>query len=84
MTLSTFYLPKFLGLHALFIILVMVLINYLLSHTNVSFLGFIRSQEGYKYFSPFLNRYFISADVTFSESSLYFKSCPPPSMSSLI
>jgi len=39
MTLSTLYLPKFLSPHALFIILVLVLINYLLSHTNVSFLG---------------------------------------------
>jgi len=37
MTLSTLYLPKFLGPHVLFIILVLVLINYLLSHTNVSF-----------------------------------------------
>jgi len=51
------------------------------SHKCV-FLGFTRSQKGYKCFSRSLNRYFISADVTFSESSLYFKSCPSPSMSS--
>jgi len=38
------------------------------------FLGFTRSQRGYKYFSPFLNRYFVSADVTFNEFSFYFKS----------
>jgi len=51
------------------------------SHKCV-FLGFTRSQKGYKCFSPSLNCYFISVDVTFSESSLYFKSCPSPSMSS--
>ena len=51
------------------------------SHKCV-FLRFTRSQKGYKCFSPSLNRYFISANVTFSESSLYFKSCPSPSMSS--
>jgi len=38
------------------------------SHKCV-FLGFTRSQKGYKCFSPSLNRYFISADVTFTESS---------------
>jgi len=38
--------------------------------------------DTYKSFSPSLNLYFISADVTFSESSLYFKSCPYPFMSS--
>jgi len=51
------------------------------SHKCV-FLGFTRSQKGYKCFSPSLNRYFISANVTISESSLYFKSCPSPFMSS--
>jgi len=51
------------------------------SHKCV-FLGFIRAQKGYKCFSPSLNPYFISADVTFSESSLYFKSCLSPSISS--
>ena len=35
------------------------------SHKCV-FLGFTRSQKGYKCFSPSLNRYFISVDVTFS------------------
>jgi len=39
------------------------------SHECVS-LGFTRSQKGYKCFSPSLNRYFLSADVTFSESSI--------------
>jgi len=51
------------------------------SHKCV-FLGFTRSQKGYKCFSPSLNCYFISADVTFSDSSLYFKYCPSLSMSS--
>ena len=67
------YHLKFLGLHALFTIFVLVLINYLLGHTNV-FLGFTRSQKGYKCFSLSLNYYFISANVTFTESSFYFKS----------
>ena len=42
------------------------------------FLGFTRLQKGYKCFSPSVNRYFISVDVIFSESSLYFKCCPCP------
>jgi len=37
------------------------------------FLGFTRSQKGYKCLSPSVDRYFISTDVTFNESSLYFK-----------
>jgi len=51
------------------------------SHKCV-FLGFTRSQKGYKCFSPLLNRYFISADVTFIESSFYFKSSSSPLVSS--
>ncbi|WVY93382.1 hypothetical protein V8G54_032470 [Vigna mungo] len=52
------------------------------SHKCV-FLGFPRSQKGYKCFSPSLNRHFISADVTFDESSFYFSQLsssyvPPP------
>jgi len=43
------------------------------SHKCV-FLGFTRSQKGYKCFSPFLNHYFVSANVTFVEFSLYFNS----------
>ena len=42
------------------------------SHKCV-FLGFTQSQKGYKCFSPFLNRYFVSADVTFDEFSLYLR-----------
>jgi len=38
------------------------------------FLGFIISQKGYKCFSPSLNRYFVSTNVTFNKSSIYFKS----------
>jgi len=41
------------------------------SHKYI-FLGFTRSQKGYKCFSLFLNRYFIFADITFIESSFYF------------
>jgi len=51
------------------------------SHKCV-FLGFTRSQKAYKCFSPSLNRYFISADVTFTESSFYFKSSSSPLVSS--
>jgi len=38
------------------------------------FLGFMRSQKGYKCFSPSLNHYYVFADVTFNESYFYFKS----------
>jgi len=46
------------------------------------FLGLTRSKKGYKCFSPSLNRYFISADVTFTKSSFYFKSLSSPIASS--
>ena len=49
------------------------MINYL-CHTNVFFLGFTRSQKGFKCFSPSLNLYFISIDLIFTESSFYLKS----------
>jgi len=51
------------------------------SHKCV-FLEFTRSKKGYKCFSPSLNRYFISANVTFTESSFYFKSIFSPLTSS--
>lgn len=38
------------------------------------FLGYHRSQKGYRCYSPTLQRYFISADVTFFESIPYFES----------
>jgi len=47
------------------------------SHKCV-FLGFTRLQKGYKCFSPSLNRYFVSTNVTFDEFSLYFKSESSP------
>jgi len=46
------------------------------SHKCV-FLGFMRSQKGYKCFFPSLNRYFVCVDVTFNESSFYYKSSSP-------
>jgi len=46
------------------------------SHKCV-FLGFTRSHKGYKCFSPSLNCYFVSADITFNEYSFYFKSHSP-------
>jgi len=51
------------------------------SHKCV-FLGFTRSQKGYKCFSPPLNPYFISADVSFTQSSFYLKSLSSPLASS--
>jgi len=42
------------------------------SHKCV-FLRFTQSQKGYKCFSPSLNYYFVCVDVTFNESSFYYK-----------
>ena len=47
------------------------------SHKCV-FLGSPRPQKGYKCFYPFLNRYFVSANVTFDEFSHYVKSQSSP------
>jgi len=49
---------------------------YKLSHWSHKcvYLGFTRSQKGYKCFSPSLNRYFVYVGVTFNESCFYFKS----------
>ena len=43
------------------------------------FLGYSRLQKGYKCFSPITRQCFISADVTFFESSPYFSSSNSPS-----
>jgi len=67
------YFLKFLRLVVLFTIFFVLDKLFARSHKCV-FLGFTRSQKGYKCFSPSLNRYFISAYVTFIESSFYFKS----------
>ena len=77
MTLSTLYLPKFGS--TCFVHNFSSGLDKLSpkSHKCV-FLGFTRSQKGYKCFSPF------SVNVALSESSLYFKSCPSLSMSSSI
>ena len=50
------------------------------SHKCV-FLGYTRSQKGYKCYSPTLRRYFISADVTFFESVPFFASTSSTSVS---
>jgi len=50
------------------------------SHKCV-FLGFTRSKNRFKCFSLSLNHYFIFAEVTFTESSLYFKSLSSPPVS---
>jgi len=50
------------------------------SHEYV-FIGFTRSQKGYKCFFPFLNRCFVFEDVTLHEFSFYFNSPPSFDMS---
>nr|XP_027188949.1 leucine-rich repeat extensin-like protein 3 [Cicer arietinum] len=42
------------------------------------FLGYHRSQKGYRCYSPTLRRYLISVDVTFFESVTYYESLPDP------
>ena len=38
------------------------------------FVGYSRTQEGYRYYHPPTHRYLVSADVTFFESKSYFES----------
>ncbi|XP_058003168.1 uncharacterized protein LOC110656064 isoform X8 [Hevea brasiliensis] len=38
------------------------------------FLGYSRLQKGYKCYNPLINKYFVSTDVTFFETSSYFSS----------
>ena len=42
--------------------------------TKCIFLGFFRLQKGYRCYYPQTHRYFLSADVTFFEDSLFFSS----------
>ena len=42
--------------------------------TKCVFLGYSRLQRGYRCYSPDINRYFISVDVTFFEDSSFFSS----------
>ena len=42
------------------------------------FLGYSRLQSGYRYYSPYINRYFISIDVTFFEDSSFSSAARPP------
>ena len=46
--------------------------------TKCVFLGYSRLQSGYQCYSPNINRYFISADVTFFEDSSFFSSTTRP------
>ena len=47
--------------------------------TKCVFLGYSRLQRGYRCYSPDINRYFISVDVTFFEDSSFFSSTIRPS-----
>ena len=42
------------------------------------FLGYSRLQRSYRCYSPNINRYFISVDVTFFEDFSFFSSTTPP------
>jgi hypothetical protein len=46
--------------------------------TKCVFLGYSRTQKGYRYYSPVLRRYFTSADAIFLESTPYFFSVSSP------
>ena len=46
--------------------------------TKCVFLGYSRLQRGYRCYSPDINRYFISVDVTFFEDSSFFSSTTRP------
>ena len=46
--------------------------------TKCVFLSYSRLQKGYRCYSPDINRYFISADVTFFEESSFSSTARPP------
>ena len=52
--------------------------------TKCVFLGYSRLQRGYRCYSPDINRYFISTDVTFFENSSFFSSVARPPMSDVL
>ena len=45
------------------------------------FVGYSRTQKGYRCFRPLTRRYIVFADVTFFESKSFFESVEPPSSS---
>ena len=52
--------------------------------TKCVFLGYSRLHKGYRCYSPDINCYFISADVTFFEDSFFFSSVARPLMSDVL
>ena len=46
--------------------------------TKCVFLGYYHLQRGYRCYSPNINRYFISTDITFFEDSSFFSSTARP------
>ena len=52
--------------------------------TKCVLLGYSRLQRGYRCYSPNINRYFISIDVTFFEDSSFFSSTTRPLVSDVL
>ena len=51
---------------------------------NLSFASLLLHQRGYRCYSPNINRYFISVDVTFFENSSFFSSAARPLVSDVL
>ena len=52
--------------------------------TKCVFLGYSRLQRGYRCYSPDINRYFISVDITFFENSSFFSYAARPPIQNVL
>ncbi len=50
----------------------LIVTNLILMLTNAFFLGYSRTHKGYRCYSPFLRKHFVSVDVTFFEDVPYY------------